>query len=95
MKDTSIAVRRGQRFRVKTRKPGKKAQHVQIVGIKNGASQPRVTYRLVTRSGRPKPPKESWSRHALRSNAKHPPVARAWLQWRDGAWRPPESWEEI
>ena len=74
-----IAVRRGQVYRVPRR--GKPARHVKVAGVqRTEPRQPKASYYLVTRSGRRVEPKGAM-------------LYQRWLEWRDGAWRFPSSWE--
>lgn len=88
-----IAVATGQVYRVP--RPGKVAARIRVSRVlTSDRRQPKVLYQVISKSG--KPTKRTWYR--IEDKATGKPKRRElkrmhWLQWRDGAWRLPGSWE--
>ena len=75
-----LTVKSGQTYKV--HRPGKPAHHVRVTRIIGKTShQPKIRYRLVTRSGKKK---------ALGYGLDY---LTCWLQWTGTTWSPPSTWE--
>lgn len=85
-----IAVSSGQTFRVP--RTGKPTMRVRISRVLTGdRRQPKVTYQVVSRSG--KPTKRTWFVTKEHGKPKRKELKRVrWLQWREGAWHLPVTW---
>ena len=79
-KTPEILVRRGQIWCTRPEHKGARMRFVRIVGVARSRIPPRVTWREVTRTGRPK-------------GRKTGPTSKTFLTFVDGCWRMPSRWK--